>query len=108
MSNPNDQQWVTAEEAQAREDAARAESASSQTGPTQEQIDAQINDAINRALEQQNAKHQEEMDRLLASMRGSVITLVPDHSAGPGTEVAETWSQFEQEQSRAEAQAVRG
>lgn len=35
---------------------------------------------------------------LAASRAGSPLSLLPEHSAGPGMEVAQTWSQAEQEQ----------
>ena len=36
--------------------------------------------------------------RLAAAQAAAPLTLTPEHGAGPGMEVAETWSQFEQEQ----------
>lgn len=35
---------------------------------------------------------------LAATRAGMPLTLVPEHGAGPGGEVADTWSQYEQEQ----------
>ena len=37
---------------------------------------------------------------LLASQAGRVQTTVPEHGGGPGTEISETWSQYEQDLSR--------
>lgn len=55
-----------------------------------------------------NAQHQEELrsmqaqlDAALASMANrGVVNLIPAHAAGPGLEVAETWSQAQQEIAR--------
>lgn len=35
---------------------------------------------------------------LAATRAGMPLTLIPTHGAGPGNEIAETWSQFDQEQ----------
>lgn len=37
---------------------------------------------------------------LAATRAGMPLSLIPTHGAGPGEEVAETWSQLEQEQNR--------
>lgn len=63
---------------------------------------------VSEQLAQRDAQHAEEikalkdqLDAMTAAMatRG-VVSLVPAHGAGPGIEVAETWSQWEQEISR--------
>lgn len=38
---------------------------------------------------------------LAASRAASPLTLIPEHGAGKGDEIAETWSQYDQEQARA-------
>lgn len=43
-----------------------------------------------------------QLEAALAASRGAApLNPIPDHGAGEGTEVAETWSLYEQEQSRA-------
>lgn len=37
---------------------------------------------------------------LAATRAGMPLTLVPEHGAGPGMEVAETWSAYEQQQAK--------
>lgn len=39
-------------------------------------------------------------NQLAATRAGMPLSLIPTHGAGPGGEVAETWSQLEQEQNR--------
>ena len=40
--------------------------------------------------------------RLAAAQAAAPITLIPEHGAGPGMEVAETWSQADQELAKAD------
>lgn len=50
------------------------------------------------------AKRIRDLENTLAATRaGMPLSLLPEHGAGPGGEVAETWSQYDQEQSIAEA-----
>lgn len=50
---------------------------------------------------------QETVAALQRMLSGTVPTSVPEHSGGPGTEVAETWSYFDQLQAKAAAEAAR-
>lgn len=43
--------------------------------------------------------------RLAAAQAAAPLTLIPEHGAGPGMEVNETWSQFEQEVANAKQAA---
>lgn len=62
-----------------------------------EQAQAMIDQALTRQAEAHNAA----MSQLADSLRGSVISLVPHNAGGPGTEIAETWSAFDQAQAHA-------
>jgi hypothetical protein len=45
-----------------------------------------------------------DLEAALKASRAAIPTsLIPDHGAGYGDEIAETWSQAEQEEARAEA-----
>lgn len=63
---------------------------------------------VTEQLMQRDAQHAEEIkalkdqiDAMTAAMANrGVVTLTPAHGAGPGVEVADTWSQWEQELSR--------
>jgi hypothetical protein len=64
------------------------------------------------ALAEQQRQHEDEtkglkatVDALQKSMAGTVPVIIPEHGAGPGTDNMETWSQFEQGQAKAEAEA---
>lgn len=62
-------------------------------------------DLVTRELTE---KHTGEMDALRAQLAGNqVVSPIPEHSAGPGTEVRETWSLAEQEAARAAAWAAK-
>lgn len=74
---------------------------------------------ITRLLDERDAAKDKEMDtmrerlaeaekraadaeaRAATVVSASPLTLVPEHGAGPGLEVAETWSQYEQDAIRA-------
>lgn len=119
MSEPTQQpQWVPLEQVQSLIDsgiqtalAAQAEQHAQQMAQAQaaQQTSegtlsaAQVQAIVNEALAQQAEAHNKTLQALAASMRGSVASLVPEHSGGPGTEISETWSQWEQEQARANA-----
>lgn len=68
----------------------------------------QVERMIQTQLAAQEARHKEEMramqEQLDAQIKAmasrGVVALVPLHSAGFGTEIAETWSQHEQELAR--------
>jgi hypothetical protein len=56
--------------------------------------------ATSTDVEAELAKLREE----IKVMRGAMpLSLTPEHGAGEGMEVAETWSQYDQEQARAAA-----
>lgn len=92
--------WVTEEQAKAMADEAR-QSASGE-GMNAAQVQALIDEALARQAEAHNTAIQ----ALGASLRGSVATFVPEHSGGPGTEIAETWSYAEQQRAKAAAEAA--
>ena len=67
---------------------------------------------IDSALEKERESHAAELaerdariDALQKVNAGLITTLIPEHAGGPGNEIAETWSQYEQELARAEANA---
>jgi hypothetical protein len=43
--------------------------------------------------------------QLAQTRAGTPLGTIPDHGAGPGQDIAETWSQAEQEQAKADADA---
>lgn len=111
MSEPTNQpQWYTAEQMQEAISAALAQHAETQAAQQQAQgtISAdQVQALIDSALAKQAEAHNAHLQALAASMRGSVASMVPEHSGGDGTEIAETWSQWEQERAYAAAEAAR-
>lgn len=114
MSTPQEVPgWVPTDQVQQMIDAAIAQYAASQPAPaqheapTQEQIDAQIQRAIDTALAQQAEVHNKQLEALSASLRGQVQTYVPHNAGGVGTEIHDTWSQWEQEQAHAADEASR-
>jgi hypothetical protein len=93
----NETQWLSAEQAQemvsqAVNSALEQHSVNSSASVTSEQIQEQIS----KALATQDEKHAKEIARLMESIRGNVLTFIAEHGGGPGTEIADTWSQFEQ------------
>lgn len=66
---------------------------------TQQDIDAAITASVEKALAAQDKAHQEQMQTLRESLAGggSVVTAVPGNSGGPGTDVQETWSLYDQQ-----------
>lgn len=73
-----------------------------ETDNTDPQI-AQILQELQELRAENERKTQELSDmqqQLLASQAGQIATTVPEHAGGPGTNVAPTWSQWEQELSR--------
>jgi hypothetical protein len=60
-----------------------------------------IQAAIKEHSDKQAEQHQKELDDLRASLSpGAVLSNVPLHAGGPGTDIAETWSLAEQEAAR--------
>ena len=47
------------------------------------------------------AKVRDLENALAATRAGIPLSLIPEHGAGPGTEISDTWSQAEQEAARA-------
>jgi hypothetical protein len=67
----------------------------------------QVQGIVNEALARQTEAHQQELQTLMASLRGSVVTYIPEHAGGPGTEIAATWSQYEQTKAQQAAEAAK-
>ena len=74
----------------------------------------QLADFVRAELAKEREAHRKEMDAvnsqlsvLTASIAGTVPTLIREHGAGLGTEVRETWSQFEQDLAHKRAEAER-
>lgn len=66
---------------------------------------AELTAIIRQALAAQADEHSTQMRALSdqvtglqASIAGSVPILIPENASGPGTDTAETWSQWEQDQ----------
>lgn len=75
---------------------------------------AQVRALIADALAEQKEAHDQEtaglratVEALQRSAAGTIPVLVREHGAGVGTDVEETWSQYEQEVAHAEAEAAR-
>jgi hypothetical protein len=96
--------WVSVEQAQQMAaDAARAAVESMQQQHTASTVGAsgsisveQAKALIAEALARQNEAHTKALQDMAASLRGNVVTFVPHNAGGPGTEIAETWSAWEQ------------
>lgn len=56
---------------------------------------------IDQALARQAEAHNAAMQQLAESMRGNVISAVPHNAGGIGTDIADTWSAFDQAQAHA-------
>jgi hypothetical protein len=67
-----------------------------------DEIQAQIEAAVERALAARDKQHEEAMEALRRDIAGTVVTFVPSHAGGPNTEIRPTWSLREQEALRAE------
>jgi len=61
--------------------------------------------ADTRTTEQRLADLELQLAQTRAGLPGGTL---PEHSAGPGTEIEETWSQAEQEESRWQADQAKG
>lgn len=113
MSEPTQQPvWYTEDQAKALIDQAvanalsqHAETQAAQQQSTGSLSASQVQAIVDEALSRQAEAHNAAMQALSASMRGSVASLIPEHSGGAGTEVADTWSQYEQELSHAASEA---
>lgn len=62
---------------------------------------------VEEALARQAEAHSKQIETLMQSMRGNVVTLTPHNSGGPGSELAETWSYAEQTAAHAADEAAR-
>lgn len=71
-----------------------------------DQIQAQIDAAVERALASRDKAHNEEMEALRQSIAGTVVTFVPTHAGGPGNEIRKTWSLAEQTEARLKADSA--
>jgi hypothetical protein len=110
VSSPEQPQWLTAEQAQqmvadalAQAQEQHAASSNSAGSITVEQAQAMIDQALARQAE----AHNDAIKALGASMRGSVVTFVAHNAGGPGTEIADTWSAWDQAQAHAADEAAR-
>src|SRR5258708_38967644 len=56
---------------------------------------------------QEIAGIQVQLDEARKAAAGAPVTFVPEHAGGPGTEIAETWSAWEQSLAHAAAEAAR-
>jgi len=62
-----------------------------------DQIQEQIEAAVEARLAIIQEQHRTEMEALRQSIAGTVVTFVPTHAGGPGTEIRPTWSLAEQQ-----------
>lgn len=76
-------------------------------------IPADLQQIIEQALAAQRADFeaqqkvlQDQITVLQSSIHGAPVTMLAEHSAGPGNQTAETWGQFHQERSWAEKERV--
>lgn len=83
------------------------------TDLTRDELNQIVADALTRDRAERDAQHDAEIKALrdqvsgLQSMLSSnVVTGIAEHAGGPGTEIAETWSQYEQTKARAAAEAA--
>jgi hypothetical protein len=53
-------------------------------------------DDVKELLRQEREEHQKNLDELRRSLAGMAPAPVPEHSGGPGNEVHDTWSLYEQ------------
>lgn len=107
MGTP-EQYYLTAEQAQQMVTDALAQAQEAHAATASGSITvAQAQAMIDEALARQAVSHQESIKALAASMRGSVVTFVPHNAGGPGTEIAETWSAWDQAQAHAADEAAR-
>lgn len=83
--------------AASQEDVQPAEEAMSSGSISVEQAQAMIDQALARQAE----GFQSQINQMAASLRGNVVTFIPYHGGGHGTDIAETWSQYEQTKAQA-------
>jgi hypothetical protein len=70
--------------------------------PRTQNIEAQVAQLVEARLSEVEKKYQDRIDELQKSLtKATTIATLPEHSAGPGLEIAPTWSQYLQEKSRA-------
>ncbi len=72
----------------------------------QQMIDAQL-ESLRSEHDAQMADVNAQLDAARRAAAGAPVISVPEHSAGPGIDVAETWSQWEQTLARDAAEAAR-
>lgn len=73
-------------------------------------LQAMIDHAVNLRMAETDAiikQQQATIEAMQQSVRGSVPTFTPEHGGGTGLDIAETWSQWEQEMAHAEAEEKR-
>lgn len=105
MSEPNEPVYYSDEQVQ--DLITRALHAHSQQSAAGYANSDEVQRAINEALTRQQSQYEAHIAGIRAEMdtlRGAGVSeaTVPEHAGGPGTEIAETWSQYEQELSRQE------
>ncbi len=101
MSTPG---WVSQQDHDAA--LARAQTGALTPESVQAMIDEQL--ASMRAEHAQEiAGIQVQLDEARKAAAGAPVTFVPEHAGGPGTEIAETWSAWEQSLAHAAAEAGR-
>jgi len=83
-------------------------------GPAETLTIAQVEALLDARIKASNEAHAKEMAVLQAqldsahrSMAGTTPALIPYHAGGPGTEIAETWSAWEQYLAHMADEAVR-
>lgn len=88
--------WVPADQVQQMIEDALARHQQT-TGPVQGSASAdQVQQMIEQALARQAEQYQTQLDAMAQSMRGQVVTFIPHNGGGKGTDIAETWSMYEQ------------
>ena len=106
MSNSSEESggWIPADQVQQMIADALAQHQSAAGAPGTASSD-QVQAMIDQALARQAAGYQEQLNQMAASLRGQVVTFIPEHGGGPGTEIAPTWSQWEQTKAQEAADA---
>src|SRR5260221_10365029 len=77
---------------------------------TPESVQAMIDEqlaSVRAEHAQEIAGIQVQLDEARKAAAGAPVTFVPEHAGGPGTEIAETWSAWEQSLAYAAAEAAK-
>ena len=75
---------------------------------TWDDVQRAISEAVAETKTALQEVHNREMDTLRAQVASTIPSSnIPEHGAGPGTTIRDTWSQAEQEAERASAEAAR-